>query len=569
MGRKKSAPVSAINENAAIAQHKTEGLTIAGCLEAILDNVSDPMADEDTDLSSEYDFVCGMLEITPVQAELLAAIIELGISGDATAENVARKLGCSNLKFISLRPEIDVLISRRYVRSSTSGYKGLTYRVSDDVIKQIQNNEKPCGEDISNLSTTGIMRRMNKLFRDFWRDSMDAKCLTAELFDLFKYNPDNTFVKEYTKRGIGEMMTCEQLLFLYMAVRRCAFHEGEFGWDDFGKLFIDDIEEDIVHSGIESGTLDLFENGIIEHVNNEGIVDTGKVCFVEEAINSILSDMCTGGEACDSNCRNLIGSSSIADKAMFYNSEEEKQIQTLTTLLRQDNFANVVSRLKEKGFRSGFSCLFHGPAGTGKTESVYQIARQTGRDIFLVDVAGIKSKWVGDSEKNIKALFQEYKRIVKNSELAPIMLFNEADAIFGVRKKGAEDSVDKMNNSIQNIILQEMESLEGIMIATTNLTQNFDPAFERRFIYKINFKKPDLKARTHIWESLVDGLKPGTAEILAKDFDFSGGQIENISRKATVGYILNGVEPDLEGLRELCENETLEGKKSARAKIGF
>ena len=103
------------------------------------------------------------------------------------------------------------------------------------------------------------------------------------------------------------------------------------------------------------------------------------------------------------------------------------------------------------------------------------------------DVPQIKSKWVGDSEKNIKALFDRYREVVKRSKLAPILLFNEADAIIGKRQEGAERAVEKMENSIQNIILQEIENLDGIMIATTNLQQNMDTAFERRFLYK-NYK---------------------------------------------------------------------------------
>ena len=211
---------------------------------------------------------------------------------------------------------------------------------------------------------------------------------------------------------------------------------------------------------------------------------------------------------------------------------------------------------------------FYGSPGTGKTESAYQIARMTGRDIFLVDVSQLKSKWVGESEKNVKAIFDEYKSIVKNSETAPILLFNEADAIFGIRMSGAERAVDKMENSLQNIILQEMENLQGIMIATTNLTENFDPAFERRFIYKVKFNKPDPEARSLIWESMVEGLSSSSANAIARDFDFSGGQIENISRKSMVDYILSGNEPTLEDLRKLCDAETL-SSDSRKTKIGF
>lgn len=115
-------------------------------------------------------------------------------------------------------------------------------------------------------------------------------------------------------------------------------------------------------------------------------------------------------------------------------------------------------------------------------ETVLQIARKTGRDLIQVNVSEVKSMWVGESEKNIKGIFDDYKQKVKQSVKAPILLFNEADAIIGKRQVGAERAVEKMENSIQNIILQEIEQLDGILIATTNLAENMDKAFERRFL---------------------------------------------------------------------------------------
>ena len=207
------------------------------------------------------------------------------------------------------------------------------------------------------------------------------------------------------------------------------------------------------------------------------------------------------------------------------------------------------------------------PAGTGKTETVMQIAKETGRDIFIVDMSRLKSKWIGDSEKNIKQLFRTYRSVVKESDLAPILLFNEADAIFGKRIR-EESSTDKMNNAIQNIILQEMETLDGILIATTNLTENFDQAFERRFLYKILFKAPETGVKAKIWRSMVDDLSEDDATQLASDYGFTGGQIENISRKLNVDYILSGKTADMDKIVSLCKAESIH-KPEASRRIGF
>ena len=148
------------------------------------------------------------------------------------------------------------------------------------------------------------------------------------------------------------------------------------------------------------------------------------------------------------------------------------------------------------------------------------------------------------------------------------MLFNEADAIIGRRQEGAERAVDKMENSLQNIILQEMETLDGILIATTNLAQNMDKAFERRFLYKVKFNKPTLEVRSHIWLSMIPSLKSDTATLLAQKFDFSGGQIENIARHYTIDSILHGDSVNSQDtLLRHCENEQLDNRNNRR--IGF
>ena len=161
-----------------------------------------------------------------------------------------------------------------------------------------------------------------------------------------------------------------------------------------------------------------------------------------------------------------------------------------------------------------------------------------------------------------------YHAVAKNSKRVPILLFNEADAVIGIRKENAERSVDKMENSIQNIILQEMESLDGIMVATTNLVQNLDDAFERRFLYKVKFDKPELTQRAKIWQSMMPDLSEKTAEHLASAYDFSGGQIENITRKCDIESILYGNDYVTdEKIEQYCREEKI--VKKGGAPIGF
>ena len=171
------------------------------------------------------------------------------------------------------------------------------------------------------------------------------------------------------------------------------------------------------------------------------------------------------------------------------------------------------------------------------------------------------------TSRRLRALFADYRTACEENKLKPILLFNEADAILGKRMEGAVKAVDRMENSVQNIMLQEMETFEGIMIATTNLLGNLDPAFERRFLFKIRFNKPELEPRSQIWKSQFPSLTDEEATSLAKGFSFSGGQIENVVRKYTIDSVLSGSEGGYEQLAQFCREESV--GKASRNKIGF
>jgi SpoVK/Ycf46/Vps4 family AAA+-type ATPase len=313
---------------------------------------------------------------------------------------------------------------------------------------------------------------------------------------------------------------------------------------------------------LRDGDHTLMEMQFIENTNANGFGDRESFKLTDKAKKELLEELDIKQKQGKSK-KGLLVSGSLTEKKLFYNDKEAEKIRELTALLKQENFKAVKERLSMNGMRNGFACLFYGAPGTGKTETVYQIARETGRNIMPVDISETKSMWFGESEKKIKEVFDRYKSAVEASdaagELAPILLFNEADAVIGKRLNlGTErNGPAQTENAIQNIILQEIENLTGILIATTNLTQNLDKAFERRFLYKIEFEKPDLSARKSIWQSIIPALSDTDAGVLASRYDFSGGQIENIARKRTVDNIISGSEPGLDSLLSYCKDESL------------
>jgi len=113
-----------------------------------------------------------------------------------------------------------------------------------------------------------------------------------------------------------------------------------------------------------------------------------------------------------------------------------------------------------------------------------------------------------------------------------------------------------------------MENLNGIMIATTNLSQNMDSAFERRFLYKITFDKPSVESRKGIWKSLLPDLPDDKVDELSRKYELSGGLIENIARKVEVDAIINGSEMCMDTLTQYCKDEIQNGLNTGK-KIGF
>ena len=314
------------------------------------------------------------------------------------------------------------------------------------------------------------------------------------------------------------------------------------------------------------------KQGYIELRNQAGQVQQGEWVLSQEGWLAMLGNQEEVESIIpteeDENINMLTSYKQLAQRPLYFSDKTEEQVQTLTNLLHEEQLAKVRQALKTHNMPLGFCCLFYGAPGTGKTELVQQLAIATQRDLFQVNIATLRDKYVGESEKQLKRIFDKYRSLVRTQEHAPILFFNEADAIFGNRMENTQRSVDKMENALQNIILQEMEVLDGIMICTTNLTSCLDKAFDRRFIYKVEFEKPTNQARKLIWQSMLSSLTAEQATALANRFAFSGGQIQNISRKQVINAIFSGKdELDYDQIKLDCQNESI--SRNSRGKVGF
>ena len=224
----------------------------------------------------------------------------------------------------------------------------------------------------------------------------------------------------------------------------------------------------------------------------------------------------------------------------------------------------VVQRLVEWGVKSkkqgvDARIIFYGPPGTGKTMTAYSLSKSLKRQVLSFDCSKILSMYVGESEKNVRKIFDTYKELTEQTKTEPVLLLNEADQFLSARSSGTGSSAEQMHNQMQNIFLEQIESFKGILIATTNLLENIDSAFSRRFNYKIEFKRPDREQRRTLWEKMLPTKAPFAADFDIEKlagYDLSGGQISLVI-KNTAFNVATMEEPlfTLEAFVEEIEKE--------------
>ena len=557
---------------ASTKRKKPMSKTIIECMYGITEKMRDPEArgeaiiitpDSTRKAAPELRFLRKTLSLDTMQVIILTAIVQKSSRYRIDGDDIASFLGMGYLQFLTHDSDLEVLKKRGFIRKDREGH----ISIPQEVMRLLKDNKSVEPEPTTGLSTGKILSRIKKLLAIRDDDEISTYELSEEIWNLMKDNPDTGIARFHRKHFCSRSFI--NIVYFYAIACKYWFDDDDMiGWHDVDDYF-DDEELDDLRDEVRMGVNYLQREKIIEFTGEDGVF-TKDYLHIRDEVKEVLFEEVGGLRKKEQkvSASRKIQAKTISEKSLFYNGAEERQVRQLHELMSEERFSSIRETMKAQNYRTGFTCLFYGAPGTGKTETVYQIARESGRDLFVVDVSQIKSCWVGESEKNIKAVFSKYRECVRGGGTIPILLFNEADAIFGIRSEGAGSAVDKMENSIQNIILQEMEDLDGILMATTNLTTNLDKAFERRFLYKIRFEKPSAEARALIWKQMIPELSEEEAERLAREFDFSGGQIENIARKKTVKALISGAKPSFEDILEYCSEENIEASPQRR-KIGF
>ena len=375
----------------------------------------------------------------------------------------------------------------------------------------------------------GIDRLQNKL-----------KLLEKRIEERVAQTSENLVLDKFFKQK--KMNNYEQVIFI--ALLREEYSATDASLREMNALIdlisIDEYERIKNRSLLEEGS-HLLSSGIIDYeemLNPFGGISRS-FYIVDDVLQSIIHPQKTkkvtrlklNALVEEQDIFELIDSETSLDDVVL----NTKTRETLENLMKQVD-KEVVNRLVKWGIKdkkSGIDAriIFYGAAGTGKTMTAYSLAKSLKRQVLAFDCSKILSMYVGESEKNVRKIFDTFYELSEKTKTEPILLLNEADQFLGARSSGNITGSDQMHNQMQNIFLEQIENFRGMLIATTNLLENIDKAFSRRFNYKIEFKKPNKQQRIELWNKMLPKSAPYEDDFNAirlAEYSLTGGQINLI-----------------------------------------
>jgi SpoVK/Ycf46/Vps4 family AAA+-type ATPase len=520
------------------------------------------------ELNNELQLVSKFLDLDKNFAALLSVMICEQLMGEVNSvKKIMKYMGFEPLAIINSYETIKSLKKKGWLSISKRkfhAFKTDEIEISKDLLDAITYNDKsklvkPAPENLA-VALLQIRQFISIAIGDYDLDELtETICIEIEKYTKFNFIH---VIMENKK-----LIALEKVMIIWMATEVVVGRE-EFDLNNIIEIFTQDPAYTFwFKNRISNGKSYLITGGFVVF-KRPNFIDFSAV-NIGDKTNDLLEELHQDSETKRKTVRHclLIEPADLSEQKLFFNSESSSNYDKVDHLLLNENYKMLMKKFQDNGMKPCLTMLFHGLPGTGKTELVKQLALKHKRNIYQVDISGIKDMWVGESEKNLKKVFKEYADALKYNKNTPILLFNEADAILGVRTN-VQHAVDQMYNSLQNILLQELEDFKGIFIATTNLINNIDNAFDRRLLFKQKFDLPNAATRFDILQSQFINFNAEILKKISNDFELSGGQIQNVKRKLMADQILFGNENtpnDL--LLDYVQNEI--GFRQNKNKIGF
>ena len=492
-----------------------------------------------------------VLDKNTVDASKIMEWLNSGISSAPTIHNVLQSLIRKGL----IRKKLS-----RWNKESNG------YQLSDSIEKAILSGDKSIVRHNREKSFDEFIEQFGLLYQEMEDDDIFFEDFKTEVFNLWEDTSDLPFLKWLSqyKLSLEDKIILSSMVHFHLILNK----------EEISVDCIIDVFENKhtarhkIKLGFGEGTNNLLSSNLIKY-SNQYFASLDSMVLADIVLENISAEPIkkTKQKKLVLKRGKLIMPEQIQEEQLYFNAEQDRQINSIQNLLHPDKYDIVRQELKENGMNTGFTIILFGPPGTGKTSSVKSIAKSTNRPIYHVETETIRGMYVGESEKNIAEIFTEYKKCRKYTGVDPILLFNEADALLGSRRH-AQSGSDRMENTMANILLEKLETFDGIFMATTNLVDNLDKAFERRILFKLSIERPTKETQQKIILNAFKNINQETIERISTDFSLSGAEISNIKKKLMIAKLSK---PNIDlnvCIYELCKEEFIMSKPE-RARIGF
>jgi AAA+ superfamily predicted ATPase len=518
---------------------------------------------------NEIELLSNFFNATDEQVVLLALMIQSQFEdNNCSIKELLSHLDLRTSSALMLNEILIPIVNREWIapKKDAKLYPLTEYQLTNKLIRSVLTGKMENFETPEIKNSFQLLSRFQLKLAERTNNRINYKQFIQCTFDLIQNNPQIDLSDFIIKMN---MQPEDIIQFMYLCLQHYLGNEN----CDFDSIIRDLApsreEQYQLRNSYKSGTNFLLTSGLLkESVSND--IFGGITYFLSEKAVHAFDKNAVVKNRMPEGILTQLEPSGIVEKKLIFEENEQQMVTKLHNMLGQENFSNLTERLQSQGMKKGISVLLYGHPGTGKTETVLQLGKNSNRFVLLADASKIRSKWVGDTAKNVKALFDEYRKAMKEFDETPILLFNEADAIIG-KRHNVTDRGDQEMNTMQNILLEELENFEGIFIATTNLVDNLDKAFDRRFLYKIRFDKPGTEARKKILKNKFPELSSSAIKKISENYQISGAQIENIRKKTIVDKLLNeNLKFNYQYIESLIKMEiSLELKNQNRTPIVF
>ena len=520
------------------------------------------------EIKEDLDKIRLFFDVDSNTAAVMAVLLCEQIAGNKFNVNQTMKyLGFKTINILEVNSTLNGLKKKGWMVPNKSQYEVESlndYYFSKEIMNAILLNDKKLLEIIVPDNIIKAMFNIMKFLKNAMADS-DNEFLVGSVLQYVEHFRCFPVIDSIFK---NELITNPEktVLFYVMAFTTAGVDEFDLNYE-LDKFCEDPSFPYVFKNRVRSDKSILFREGYLEFIE-PFLADFSRISLGERLRDELEIKDSDVKKPFTPKLSQVMLPDTISEKKLFFNNENQQQIDEVFQIT-SDAYNDVMARFEQQGLQPGLTLLFHGAAGTGKTELVKQLAKQNNRVVLMVDISQLHNMFVGQSEKNIRRVFKEYREAMTFYDRTPILLFNEADAI--ISKRGiVEKSVDQMYNSVQNMLLQELEDFKGIFIATTNMLINIDTAFDRRMLYKLQFDKPNKETRLAILkQSFIDDVDEGLLVKTSTDYSLTGGQIDNVKKRCLTEQLLFGTATSEPSKFISYIEQELNFRKNKNDKIGF